>query len=101
MVTTAFSDSQGLDLSPPSRLGRPVPPPKHPTLILRSCIGAQLHRVEKPLSILSGGRRPREPPCAFARGGPCAPLRSGDSLARSLAKNIDTDWVGGPRSAKA
>ena len=31
IVTTAFRRSHGLFLSPPSRLGRPVPPPKHPT----------------------------------------------------------------------
>src|SRR5579862_6935185 len=35
MVTTALSFSQGLFLRPPSRLGRPVPPPKQPTLMVR------------------------------------------------------------------
>ena len=35
IVTTAFTVVQGLVLSPPSRLGRPVPPPKHPTFNVR------------------------------------------------------------------
>src|SRR5207344_1981546 len=35
MVTTASACSQGFDFSPPNRLGRPVPPPKHPTRSLR------------------------------------------------------------------
>src|SRR5215470_2300776 len=38
IVTTALTVSQGLLLSPPSRLGRPVPPPKHPMLSVRSCM---------------------------------------------------------------
>src|SRR5207248_52467 len=35
IVTTAFTFSHGLFFSPPSRLGRPVPPPKQPTLNCR------------------------------------------------------------------
>src|SRR5688572_12847999 len=31
IVTTALRRSHGLLFNPPSRLGRPVPPPKHPT----------------------------------------------------------------------
>ena len=38
MVTTALRCSQGLFFKPPSRLGRPVPPPKHPTFSSRNCI---------------------------------------------------------------
>src|SRR5687767_12794384 len=38
MVTTAFKFSQGFALRPPRRLGRPVPPPKHPMLSLRRCM---------------------------------------------------------------
>ena len=36
MVTTACRSIHGLFLSPPRRLGNPVPPPKHPTLRTRS-----------------------------------------------------------------
>src|SRR4051812_26787520 len=43
IVTTALTLSQGLLLSPPSRLGRPVPPPKHPTFNSRSCIAHILY----------------------------------------------------------
>jgi hypothetical protein len=32
IVTTAFTWSHGLFFRPPSTLGRPVPPPKQPTL---------------------------------------------------------------------
>src|SRR5688572_27367478 len=35
MVTTALRRSHGLRFKPPSKLGRPVPPPKHPTLSCR------------------------------------------------------------------
>src|SRR5262245_61842883 len=35
MVTTALGVIQGLRLRPPSRLGRPVPPPKQPTRMSR------------------------------------------------------------------
>src|SRR5262245_16130432 len=38
IVTTAFTVSHGFDFSPPSRLGRPVPPPKHPMLNVLSSI---------------------------------------------------------------
>src|SRR5687767_15911578 len=38
MVTTALSASHGFDFKPPSKLGRPVPPPKHPIFSLRNCI---------------------------------------------------------------
>ena len=40
IVTMAFRRSQGLVFRPPSRLGRPVPPPKHPMLSWR-----RLHRT--------------------------------------------------------
>src|SRR5688572_17894824 len=46
IVTTAFKCSQGLDFSPPSRLGRPVPPPKHPTFRSRNCIWSLYRLVE-------------------------------------------------------
>ena len=39
IVTTAFRRSHGLFFNPPSRLGRPVPPPKHPTFNCRIFIG--------------------------------------------------------------
>src|SRR4030095_1965709 len=42
MVTTAFNLSQGLALSPPSKLGNPVPPPTQPTFTSRRSI-AQLY----------------------------------------------------------
>src|SRR3954463_2714748 len=35
IVTTAFTESHGLVFNPPSRLGRPVPPPKQPMFIVR------------------------------------------------------------------
>src|SRR4029077_11028679 len=35
IVTTASACNQGFDFRPPSRLGRPVPPPKQPTRISR------------------------------------------------------------------
>ena len=38
IVTTAFSWSQGLVFSPPSRLGSPVPPPTQPTFSSRRCM---------------------------------------------------------------
>ena len=38
IVTMAWTISHGLDLRPPSRLGSPVPPPKHPTFRVRSCM---------------------------------------------------------------
>src|SRR6185436_207639 len=38
IVTTACTVSHGFDLSPPSRLGSPVPPPKHPMSNVLSCI---------------------------------------------------------------
>ena len=31
IVTTALTSSHGFFFNPPSRLGSPVPPPKHPT----------------------------------------------------------------------
>ena len=40
IVTTALRCSQGLVLSPPSRLGSPVPPPKQPMFSSRNCIVA-------------------------------------------------------------
>src|SRR5262249_25390189 len=36
IVTTALTSSHGLFLRPPSRLGSPVPPPKQPTVNVRS-----------------------------------------------------------------
>jgi hypothetical protein len=42
IVTTAWACSQGLFLSPPSKLGSPVPPPKQPTFSSRSFIAATL-----------------------------------------------------------
>src|SRR5438105_7022558 len=39
IVTTALTSSHGLDLRPPSRLGRPVPPPKQPMFNSRRRIG--------------------------------------------------------------
>ena len=38
IVTTALTRSQGFCLRPPSKLGRPVPPPKQPTVNSRSCM---------------------------------------------------------------
>jgi hypothetical protein len=38
IVTTALTWSQGLFFKPPRRLGRPVPPPKQPTLSSRTRI---------------------------------------------------------------
>ena len=38
IVTTALTDSHGLRFRPPSRLGRPVPPPKHPIFSFLSCM---------------------------------------------------------------
>src|SRR5439155_1352326 len=38
IVTTALRCNQGLVLSPPRRLGSPVPPPKQPMFSSRSCI---------------------------------------------------------------
>src|SRR5262249_31693782 len=35
IVTTPLRRSQGFCFNPPSRLGKPVPPPKHPTLSCR------------------------------------------------------------------
>src|SRR5262249_33239070 len=43
IVTTALRCSHGLCFRPPSRLGRPVPPPKQPTLSSRKRIG--LHSI--------------------------------------------------------
>src|SRR3989304_9910092 len=39
IVTIPCSSTHGFRLSPDSTLGSPVPPPRHPTLIVRSCIG--------------------------------------------------------------
>src|SRR5262245_49678107 len=50
MVTTAFRCSHGLCLSPPSRLGRPVPPPKHPTFSCRMRIAHILYNGEMAVS---------------------------------------------------
>src|SRR6188472_3564160 len=47
IVTTAFTCSHGLRLRPPSSAGKPVPPPKHPTLICRSCIRRALYRTSQ------------------------------------------------------
>lgn len=47
MVTTAFKRSQGLRLRPPSKLDRPVSPPKHPRLISRRRIFEQLTRKSR------------------------------------------------------
>jgi hypothetical protein len=44
IVTTAFGEIQGLRFNPPSKLGRPVPPPKHPTLISRKRIRTELYQ---------------------------------------------------------
>src|SRR5947209_989752 len=40
IVTTALTFNHGFAFSPPSRLGRPVPPPKQPTFSWRKRIGA-------------------------------------------------------------
>src|SRR5215831_11213385 len=45
IVTTALTSSHGLFFSPPSRLGSPVPPPKHPTLNRRRRIGHILYNA--------------------------------------------------------
>src|SRR5688500_3059201 len=42
IVTTALTDSHGFSFSPPSRLGNPVPPPKHPIFSFRRSIQAPL-----------------------------------------------------------
>jgi hypothetical protein len=38
LLTTAFTVSQGFLFRPPSKLGSPVPPPKHPMLKVRRSI---------------------------------------------------------------
>ena len=40
IVTTALTRSQGFCFNPPSKLGRPVPPPKQPTFKARNCMRA-------------------------------------------------------------
>jgi hypothetical protein len=42
IVTMACTSTQGLAFSPPSTLGKPVPPPKHPTASSRMRICAIL-----------------------------------------------------------
>ena len=44
MVTTALTLIQGFCFSPPMRLGRPVPPPKHPMFNCVSCIVRIIHQ---------------------------------------------------------
>jgi hypothetical protein len=53
MVTTAWGEIQGLRLSPPSRLGRPVPPPKHPTLTSRNRIRPELYQSQGTIGLLN------------------------------------------------
>ena len=58
MVTTACSLSQGLRFNPPSRLGRPVPPPKQPTFSSRSRIRAIDIRWIRPSGRSAGSVQP-------------------------------------------
>src|SRR5690606_39345511 len=51
IVTTACRSTDGSFFRPPSRLGRPVPPPKHPILSVRNFTGlfyARPGRADRP-----------------------------------------------------
>ena len=68
IVTTACSRSHGLRFRPPRRLGRPVPPPKQPTLSSRSCMCRH--------SILVGAGPPQDPARAGSGAFGCYSPRS-------------------------
>ena len=53
IVTTACTRSHGLRFNPPSRLGRPVPPPKQPIFSSLSSTGHILASCPQPLSLES------------------------------------------------
>src|SRR5437899_1205891 len=100
IVTTALTFSHGLLFNPPSRLGSPVPPPKHPTFSCRSriskyCTGVAMSKsatiLDRDLhdifgarlqSVVQYGTRARHTPPAQAGGHhPDAP----EPLAHTLA----------------
>ena len=53
IVTTALTFNHGFAFSPPSRLGKPVPPPKQPTFSSRKRIGNSLYKLSADSSQLS------------------------------------------------